>query len=342
MQKQLSYRRIVEVVIAVGIITGCDALPEMPAMIEGDWNPPILKSVRALSDRTVGLQFSRPVELVHATFDPEIALTEVWWAEDTLHLQTAHPLAAGAEYWLDAVVHDDSGNSASLLVNFYGKNPDLPRVLINEIVVRGSASNPDFVELRVFDAGNLGGMTLYNGSPVRWTTRKVFPEIFVEAGDYIIVHFRPQNIPEEVDEIEDKTASGGLRSHPEAWDLWVRDGSGLTSTSGGVTLTEFPDGPVMDAILYSERSYDAACPRRGFGTNAQLEVFEDVVARDGWRISGAFAIPDDGVDPSHSTATRSINRDRAGTNTDTLEDWHIVPTRGATPGTVNSEERHEP
>ncbi|TVR74245.1 MAG: hypothetical protein EA427_01275 [Spirochaetaceae bacterium] len=333
---------ILSTVLTVTTIAGCDAMPDLPAMIEGRWDPPVLEEVRALSEYTVGLRFSHPVEDVRLSLDPPLELDQVRWQEDMLQLTTRTALRPGAEYWLDAVVRDDSGNTASVLVNFYGLNPDLPPVLINEIVCRGSGNNPDFAELRVFGDGNLGGMTLYNGSPERWTSRKVFPEMWVAEGDYIIVHFRPQNIPEEVDETEDMSASGGLRSHPEAWDLWVWEGTGLPTTSGGLTLTEFPHGPIMDAILYSERTYDSACPRRGFGTAAQLQIFEDVVARGGWKIAGDFVVPDDGVDPSSSTATRSINRDRAGTDTDTREDWHIVPTRGATPGTENSEERYEP
>ena len=333
---------LVTLMVGTGLVLGCDALPEMPAMIEGNWDPPILEAVHAVSEDTVGLRFTRSVEVVRTMFDPPVELQRVWWEDGMLQMTAREPLRVGGEYWLDAVVEDDSGNTASVLVNFFGLNPDLPRVLINEIVNKGSGNNPDFAELRVFEDGNLGGMTLYNGSPNRWATRKVFPEMWVEAGDYIIVHFRPENIPEEVDETEDKSASGGLRSHPEAWDLWVWEGTGLPTTSGGLTLTEFPDGPVMDAILYSDRSYDSTAANRGFGTAAQLEIFEDVVARGGWKIAGAFVVPDDGVDPSTSTATRSINRDSAGTDTDTKYDWHVAPTRGATPGTVNTDERYEP
>lgn len=333
---------MVALVLMVAAVAGCDALPDLPEMIEGTWDPPVLEEVQALSEHVVGLRFSHPVEEVRLALDPPLDLQEVRWEEGMLQLVAEEPLRVGAEYWLDAIVRDEWGNTASVLINFFGLNPNLPRVLINEIVCRGSGNNPDFAELRVFEDGNLGGMTLYNGSPGRWTTRKVFPEMWVEEGDYIIVHFRPQNIPEEVDERTSKSESGGLRSHPEAWDLWVWEGTGLPTTSGGLTLTEFPHGPIMDAILYSERTYDSTCPRRGFGTAAQLQIFEDVVARGGWKIAGEFVVPDDGVDPSTSTATRSINRDRAATDTDTKADWHIVPTRGATPGTENSEERYEP
>ncbi len=338
----LSAGGVTVISLGIAIMIGCDALPELPEGLEGRWDPPVLEQVLPVTEDTVGLRFNRPVEAVRLRFDPEIEVREIRWAQEMLLVSGADPLGVGREYWLDAVVEDEHGNTASVLINFYGPNPDLPRVLINELVVRGSGNNPDFAELRVFEDGNLGGMTLYNGSPGRWTTRKVFPEMTVESGDYIIVHFRPENIPEEVDETEDKTDSGGLRSHPEAWDLWVWEGTGLPTTSGGLTLTEFPDGPVMDAILYSERTYDSTCPRHGFGTVAQLQIFKDVVARGGWKIAGDFVVPDDGVDPSDSTATRSINRDRVATDSDTKADWHIVPTRGATPGTENSEEVYEP
>ncbi|WP_143559161.1 hypothetical protein [Alkalispirochaeta americana] len=321
---------------------GCSALPELPDMIDQSWDPPVLKTSRSLDRNTLELTFNRSVNLTRAFFDPPLETLEIRQEDNHLFIRVEERLKPGSEYWIDALIQDDQGNTASILASFYGHNPDIPRVLINEIAVNNSTNNPEFVELRVFEAGNLGGLTLYNGSPRRWTTRKILPEIQAEAEDYVIVHFRPQNIPDEVDEITDKSASGGRRSHPEAWDLWVWDGDGLPTTSGGITLTAHPDGPILDAFLYSNRTYDPACPRRGFGTLAQFEIFQDVVARGGWEIAGAFVVPDDGVDPSPSTATRSINRDRSGINTRSKADWHIVPTRGATPGTPNSEDVFQP
>lgn len=324
------------------VLPGCNALPDLPDMIDQSWDPPILHKSQPLDRHTVGLTFNRPVHLTRAFFDPPLKKVQVVHDENRLLLQVEEELKPGSEYWIDAIIRDHQGNTASVLASFYGHNPDIPRVVINEIVVNSSTNNPEFVELRVFEAGNLGGLTLYNGSPRRWTTRKIFPEIQAEAEDYVIVHFRPQNIPEEVDEITDKSASGGRRSHPEAWDLWVRDGEGLSGTSGGITLTAYPDGPILDAFLYSNRTYDPGCPRRGFGTQAQFEIFRDVTDRGGWTIEGDFVVPDDGVDPSPSTSTRSINRDLSGVNTRSKADWHIVPTRGATPGTPNSEEVYQP
>ncbi len=327
------------VAVALG---GCSAIPQLPEMYRGDWEPVVLERVAPQAPHRVAFQFNKPVEVVQVLFDPEVTVESTHWADGMLQIETEEPLRAGAEYWVDAILRDDSGNMASILVSFYGINPRLPEVIINEFVCRGSGNNPDFAELRVLEAGNLGGMTLYNGSPSHWTTRVIMPEMEVQADDYVIVHFRREFTPEEITETTDKAESGGLRSHPDAWDVWAPEDAGLPTTSGGLTLTAYPDGPLLDAVLWSDRSYDATSDRRGFGTVAQMNIFEEVVALGGWQIAGAYVVPDDGVDPSSSTATRSINRSSLGTDTDNREDWHITPTRGATPGTVNSDEVYVP
>lgn len=328
--------------LTASLLGGCNGIPQLPDMYRGDWEPMVLNHVAVLDTRAVGFQFNKEVEVVQAHFSPPVEIRDVQWTGELLRLDTEEPLLPGREYWVDAVLRDQSGNLASILVSFYGLNARLPRTIINEFVCKGSGNNPDFAELRVLEGGNLGGMTLYNGSPSHWTSRVILPEIEVETDDYVIVHFRPQNIPEEVTEVTDRTASGGLRSHPEAWDVWVPEGSGLPTTSGGLTLTEFPGGPLMDAVLWSDRTYDSTSDRRGFGTVAQLQIFEEVVALGGWEIAGSFVVPDDGVDPSRSTATRSISRRTSGEDTDNRGDWHITPTRGATPGTVNTDAVYEP
>ncbi len=320
---------------------GCSAVPELPNMIDGDWSSPILTGVFARSPAVVALEFDETVELKRAFITPDREIVSSQWREGELHLHTDSELKPGAEYWIDAVVADESGNISSIVVSVYGLNEELPPVLINEFVCEGSGTRPDWVELRVLAAGNLGGLTLYEGSPGTWDSRFVFPDVSVEADDYVIVHFKPEAIPEEIDETERRDESGGRDSHPEAWDFWVEGGDGIPNSTGALSITPYPDGPIVDAVLYTTRRYDPDSPLRGFGLASQVDMFEEVVEAGAWEIDGAEVIPEDGIDPKDSTATRSLNRNNDGRDTDTALDWHIGPTSSASPGYTNTDETYQ-
>lgn len=307
--------------IVVMLLTGCEGPPQWPQMYGGDWEPMVLERVLVTQTHRVSFAFNKPVYVNTARLDPPVTVVDSYWEDGMLHVETEELLEAGEEYWMDAILRDDTGNLASMLVNFYGLNENMPEVLINEFVARGSGRNADFVELRIMTAGNLGGITVYNGSPSNWTSRIVLPIEDVEAGDFVVIHFR-----------EGRDDINGVLNFP------VPDGTGLPTTSGGITVTAFPDGPLLNAVLWSDRTYDPTSDRRGFGTAAQLRIFEEVVALGGWTIRGDYVVPDDGIDPDGHTATRSINRYNDGRNTNSREDWYIVNTGRASPGRPNSEE----
>ena len=318
----------------------CSGMPDLPKMVEGDWQPPVLHSVRAAGVTRVEMGFDEPVELRELAVDPPVELAGARGEGAALMLDFAEPLAAGAEYWMDATVEDHSGNISSLLVSVYGHNPALPPVLINEVICEGSGSRPDWVELRTLEAGNLGGMTLYEGSPGIWDSRFVFPAMEVPAGALLVVHFNASGDSAEQNELRDGTASGGASSSDTGWDMWVSGGDGIPNSTGALTLTRNPGGEVMDALLYTTKFYDAGDELRGFGLASQVAIMDELAALGVWQISGQRLIPDDLLNPEDSTATRSINRG-AGPDTDTPADWHIGPTSSASPGLPNTSEVYE-
>ncbi|MFW5642874.1 MAG: hypothetical protein ACOCYQ_02505 [Alkalispirochaeta sp.] len=324
------------------ICTGCGSPTSLPEMIEGDWVPPMLGGITARSPEVIALEFDEPVRLLEATIEPPVLVADARWHDDALEIRGSDRFEASTEYWVDARVEDKAGNISSVLASVYGLNENLPRLRISEVVCEGSAAHPDWVELEVLEGGDLAGVCLYEGSPSVWDSRKVFPSVSVSTGEFVVVHFKPEVIPEEVDEISDPAESGGLDVHPEAWDFWVSGGDGIPNTTGGLTLTSFPGGPVIDAFLYTTKRYDPNDDILGFGLKSQLEIFEEIVEIGGWKPAGEFVIPEDGVDPEDSTATRSICRDPGAPDTDTAADWHITPTSGATPGYENTTERYEP
>ena len=221
-------------------------------------------------------------------------------------------------------------------------------MLINEVTTQGSSTHPDVVELRLHSAGNLGGLTLYAGAPSEHDGRIVFPAVDLPAESYVVAHFKPEGLAEEINELTDPTASGGLDASDTGWDFWVDGASGISGNNGAVSLYAQPGGRLIDAIVYSNRTSDSDERYRGFGSKSALAMVDRVAADGGWLAAGAGGAdaallrPEDAVDPEDSTATRSISRGTDGADTDTAADWHITPTSGYSFGAPNTDEVYVP
>ncbi len=309
---------------------------------EPDLTPPVLLGAAALGPRAAEVRFSEAVSLVAGSFasDPPLTLRGCSSEANAIILETGLQ-TPGTRYVLELAVEDSRSNSAHVLAVLYGFNPEVPAVLINELTVRGSATHPDLVELRVASSGDMGGLTVLDGTAGSWTSRIVLPSFRVEAGDFLLLHFKPEGIAAEIDETGDRTLSGGLDASATAYDFWVPDAAGLNGNNGVVSLYARIGGPLLDAILYSNRTSASDAAFAGFGTAQTMERAMEVTASGGWLSEGATVRPEDAVNPEDSTATRSICR-RRGCDSDSRADWYIVPTRGWTFGGENLEEEYSP
>jgi len=333
------------VIFGVMMMVGCAPLHEGVRLVEGDFHPPRILAVETRDSHTIELEFDKETEIVPGSLSvsPDLGEPSVSGSGGTkLHLRFPEPTVAGVEYVVDAGVQDARGNSLNFLARVYGHNAYPPDLLINELNPRASTTNPERVELFSRSAGNLAGITLYNGSPSDYNSRFVFPSVEIEAGDYIVLHLRPEGVPEEINETLAKNESGGSRAVDHAWDYWVAVGGGLPSNNGVVSLYTTPRGRIMDAVIWSNRTSDSDQLYRGFGTRKMMDWVDEVVGDGGWSISGYEAAPEDAVNPEGSTATRSTGRNSHSEDTDTHLDWHIVPTSGASFGSVNSDDVYSP
>lgn len=322
---------------------GCNPVAEYQAVYTGDIDPPRFAGIEPVDASEIRLRFDEPVEPVAESLflDGEpLAPERLSGTEGTVSLEPVNPFCPGEEYHLQGVFADRAGNSTSVATRFYGPNPDLPPLLINEFNPEGSRTNPDMIELIALEAGNIGGATLYEGSPSDWESRLVLPAVEVDAGAYIILHWKPEGIPEEVNELARTDESGGRNAHEEAWDQWLRGGDGYTNTNGSLVLCEYPGGPMMDAVIFSTKRFDPEGTYRGFSRSAVLFRNEEIVGAGNWVIQGKEIIPEDTINPEDSSATRSINRTPGAPDTNSPADWHIVPSGGATFGYENSVERY--
>jgi hypothetical protein len=321
------------------LLLSCTPWQELQEVFDPDLQPPVLLAVRAADAQTLELCFDEPVRSPPdaLVIVPELAVASSRASEAALYLSVGEQ-RAGSRYVLEATVSDLEGNALSFLAEFYGHNPQVPALRINEFTTRGSGNHPDVLELAVLEAGNMGGVVLYKGTPSNHDDRLVFPPFQVGAGQFVLVHFRPQGLPEEVDETDDPALSGGCDASPEAWDFWVAGGTGLSGNNGVVSLSRCPGGPLADGVLYSNRTADSDELYGGFGTRDAWERAQELAAGGGWRTAGETVRPEDAVSPEGSTGTRSLCRDALSTDTDSAVDWHIVPTLGFSFGAVNSEE----
>lgn len=331
--------------LCLGMVTlSCAPLPPIPFVTDADVEPPVITSLSLAGPLELQVSFDEPVDLVSgplASRDVKIADTRAAQNGSLAFIFERPPCPQG-EHHVEAQVADAAGNHLRFVAHFHGLNALLPAMIINEFTTQGSGNHPDLVEIRILSDGNLAGACLFEGTPENWDQRFVFPSVDVVAGDYVVVHFKPDGTAEEVDELTAPDASGGKDASPEAWDFWLEGGTGLSGNNGVISLCENPLGGYLDAVLYSNRTSDSDERYRGFGRRDVMERADALSAAGAWRAAGDTIAPEDAINPDPSTSTRSMARSSSGRDTDTASDWHITPTRGITPGETNTDEVYVP
>jgi hypothetical protein len=324
-------------------LSGCGPVSDPRGSSDPDLSPPSVESVRSIGPRELEIIFNEEAQIQadKLRFTPDLGVNGVPGPAETVVLQVADQ-TPGRKYAMEAAASDARGNTVSFTAEFYGFNPNVPRLVLNELRPQGSETHPDMAELKVLSDGDMGGVVVYQGTPGRFDDRLIFPSFPVRTGEFILLHYQPAGDPAEIDETRDKTASGGVEASETAFDFWVRDGKGLGGNNGVVSIYERPGGRLLDAILYSNRTSSSDEKYRGFGSAQMLSKADELVRDEGWKISGPLVAPEDAVNPDASTATRSICRSSASLDTDGRTDWHIVPTKKSSFGAENSDEVYVP
>lgn len=320
----------------------CAPLPPIPFDPDADLSAPVVTGMRLADEVHLEVQFDEPVRLVdgpRGSAEISVAAADV----DATRLLVRMEAAPSPEqlHHVEAQVADESGNHLRFLARFHGLNALLPAMIINEFTTQGSGRNPDLVEILVLTDGNLAGAVLFEGTPENWEQRFVFPSVDVRAGDFLVVHFKPQGTAEEVTERLRADESGGYNAS-DGWDFWVEDGTGLSGNNGVISLCENANGGYLDAVLYSNRTSDSDESYRGFGSRKVMERADAIHAAGQWTASGPTVAPEDAIDPDPSTGTRSMARGTDARDTNSAGDWHVTPTRGLSAGTPNTDEVYEP
>jgi hypothetical protein len=273
--------------LALCLCTCCGPITDMRERLDPDLIPPQLLGVRTVDAGQLELSFDEPpyCRLEDLAVDPLLEVLSVQ-SEDCRLLIRIAPQTPGLPYQLEAVVEDEAGNGLHFLTRFYGFNGEVPQLLISEFTTRGSGNHPDAVELKVMEGGNMGGVVLYEGTPGNHDDRLIFTAFEATGGEFLIIHFKPEGLPEEIDETSAKDLSGGLDASDQAFDFWIPDGAGISGNNGVISLYDRPGGKILDGVLYSNRTSDSDESYGGFGTLDSWERAQELVADGGWIIAG--------------------------------------------------------
>jgi hypothetical protein len=326
---------------------GC--VPELisPPFEPGDLRPPAVVDWRSSAARELLIVFDEAVRAEAADFScaEDVGVSAVASGADgrELVITLSRDQAPGEAFSLSGLAFDLHGNATSFILPFWAYNPSPALLVINELGTVASASHPDAVEFFAKGAGSLAGLAFYVGLRGDYDHRYVFPHCEVAAGDYIVLHLRPQGIEGERDELFDKAASAGLDALPEAWDFWYREGGGgLPDKNGAVSLYDTPGGSIMDALLYSDRGGSADERYGGFGTASFQARATALIEAGAWSKAAEQARPGDCASSLGITSTRTLNRASDSGDSDHRDDWHIAPTSGISLGRVNGDEAYSP
>jgi len=322
----------------------CSCVPDIvPAVFEPadlkpaavlSWGPSGPGSLRVVFDEAVALDPS----LFASSPGPAVSAVLPSAEDGVVVVELDGPQDAGAAYALSGLVVDGAGNATSFVLPYWGHNPDPAGMLVNELLTEGSSTHPDAVEFVVTESGDLAGLAFFAGTPYDHDLRYVFPPCHVEADRYVVLHLKPQGLPEELDETADPAASGGIDANPAAYDFWYREGGGsLPGKNGVVGLCLTPGGGWLDAVPYSDRSVDSDTRYGGFGTAALQRRVGLVVESGLWMVPGDAPRPEDCARSTGVTGTRTLCRSSDSADDDSGGDWHVVPTKGASIGGPNSD-----
>lgn len=324
-------------------LTGCVPQIVSDVLAPRDLTPPGVTAWDCADARELRIDFDEEVGAAASDFalSPNLGALELETDGCRVLIRVQGEAAPGTPLALEGRVRDAAGNSTAFVLPFWAYNPRLPRIVINEALTQGTAAHPDAVELRALEAGNLAGLTFYVGSAAHKSLRFIFPSCEVFAGEFIVLHLKPEGLAEEVDEIDDAAASGGLDSSG-ARDFWYRPGVGaLPGENGALSLYRSPTGCVRDALLYSARTSESDTKYGGFGTQALYDQARDLAAAGAWSVEGSVR-PEDAARSEGATSTRTLCRSSDSQDTESAADWHVVPTKGSSLGTINTDSVYAP
>lgn len=300
-----------------------------------DITPPMVEMVETESSNTLTIHSNEPISLITESFIcNDITIIETKEVENRVEILLSKDLIPGKEYSANIEIEDQNGNYNLFITRFYGFNPRLPKVIINEFICKGTKTNPDKVELYVMEDGNLAGLTLYTGVKSDYDTRYVFTNINVTEGEYITVRSTSEKYPNEFIEIDYIDINHDKKFNPKSRDIRTNN-LAIPGSNGVITIYDNPFGIIMDGIVYTKNGNDESKKYRNFGLSKTLERVMILEEEHIWSSETGEIFPEDSVNIDKTTTTRSANR-RSLTDSNSNDDWYICPGGESSFGEDNS------
>ena len=191
------------------------------SMLTQDRILPQLRSTFTRDMQTVTLTFSEEITVEDVTIDGKKAD----WSQSqpsavTIHCEEKLPLTSAARLFIR--VRDNSYNSSAFIISLFGRDTWLPDIVINEFSSKGTATQPDRIELEVRSDGNVEGLTLADGTDGNESHLFIMPDIEVMRGDYIVVYW----------DLEGQTETEILSSGSRIIHVYAGADEGLSTNNG--------------------------------------------------------------------------------------------------------------
>jgi hypothetical protein len=307
-------------VFATLVAVGCSTEASLQRLLGTSASSVMFYGCKTPAEGEVNFYFSREVNVTSLYFDPPME-TEILNQGEMVAIRFASPLPGGSLISTDILVEDENRNTLNVLVSFRTRNDRMPELVINEIRAAYSKPRVEFVELKALSAGNLGAMRLFAAYD-REEPIFEFPPVEVKKDEYIVVHTRSIE-PGIVNETGTKlNESKGNDAHPTARDFWMPGTLKLHDTN--VIYLMVQDDNILDGVLLLSTNYK--------WKDSMTNPAREMAAQGKWPGSE----PEDAVNTTGNTATRTINRDEARKNSYSAKDWYVTVTSGATPGSKNN------
>jgi hypothetical protein len=316
---------------------------------------PVITGYRQIDQRRIEIDFSEAVfaAVEDFTVEAEGSIIAVSTGTSSIGIEIEGWNEPGRAYRVEGQVNDKQGNSIWFSLPFYGFNENPAHLAVNEFINENSSTRYEKAELLVVQGGNLGGISVYNGTPAMFRSMMTFADQEVYAGEYLVIHFRYQeeeaDVHLEVDEYDGvaadcMNAAASTQATSDVRDFWVRGYQGLSDSNGAISIADSPyaDSAIMDAVAWSDRFWDPEAKYSSFGTSYTEQVMLSLLARNGWSWPNDELSPEGCIRTENSTSTRSMNRMPGGEDMDLPSDWHICPTGMSSFGYENSIEVHTP
>jgi hypothetical protein len=292
---------------------------------------PVFLSCSEDTPTEIEFQFSLPVTVVEAHFEPKLEIASIDNGQTvTFHLSTE--VTGGEQITADILVEDEHKNTLNILVAFRSRNNRLPSFLITEIRTETSKPKGEFVELKMLSEGNLGALRMFIATDSMDVPCFEFSPVEVKKGEYVVIHLRTYEDGTVNETGTDLAASQGTDSQTSARDFWLGESKERLRKTDAVFFMD-QDNNIIDAALFSEKPDT-------WGTNGvNLSKAAELLGSQGaWKPD--VPAPSDAISSAATTTTRTICRDESRADTNSAADWYITASSSATPGKPNNTKRY--